>query len=258
MAYGMPYRLQVLRVGDCMYTTTEPWNGCCLVSEHRSHPRVLSLAVFFCCFYQSSLYVCFCIPIGGLFCIGKTTILVPSNILRCIRVDVAPDLKSHRYLGCLFRLLAADDPNVDIFLCRDLDDALHPDGLRLVDGPQWPSGSSVHFQSESYDHPHRSNMANLGWFGQRNIERRGRPSVHVAILQYIRGVTNTDYYTTDEVFLTDVWLPLQPKPITRLPSYPFRRALLPPSRRPKQYRAFMYSRRPSVDLSRNDAVLMLA
>jgi hypothetical protein len=185
---------------------------------------------------------------------------VPSNILKCIRVDVAPDLKSHRYIGCLFRLLAADDPNVDIFLSRDLDDALHPDGLRLVGGPRWPLGSSAHFQSELYNHPHRSNMANLGWFGQRNkvdMDCGSRPSVQVAILQYVRGATNTDYYLSDEVFLTDVWLPLQPRPVTRLPSYPFRRALLPPSRRPKQYCAFMYSRRPTVDLSGNDAVVIM-
>ena len=194
--------------------------------------------------------------------LSKFRSTVPPNVIRFIRVDVAPDLKNRRYLGCLFRLLAADDPNVDVFLSRDLDDTLDPDGLRMmVDKARWPSTSCAHFQAEQYDTPLRTHMANMGWFGQRNGVGCGggrRPSMAAAILRYARGSGDTDFYTSDEVFLTDVWLPKLPKPVSRLASHGFRRALLPPSRRPTAYRAFLYGRRPTVDLSDRDAVVKLA
>lgn len=67
----------------------------------------------------------------------------PSNVLRCIRVTLAADLRGRRYAGCLLRLLAADDPTVDVFLSRDLDDPLDPEGLRLVEARWVRSAASA-------------------------------------------------------------------------------------------------------------------
>lgn len=87
-------------------------------------------------------------------------------------------------------------------------------------------------------------MFNLGWFGQKNRFGGGRVSAATAIARFLRAGA-TDFYTADEVFLTDVWVPALRDAqaagrIARLPSHPYRRAA--PPRRPAAYRQFL--RRP--------------
>lgn len=130
----------------------------------------------------------------------------PPTVLRCIRVRLGAGLQGLRYVGCLWRLLAADDPAVDVFLSRDLDDPLDPEGLRMVED-RWLARrpiAGVHRQSEPYDTPRRRNMVNLGWYGQRRIP--GQPSIAPAIAAFARNGAH-DYYTADEEFVTDVWIP---------------------------------------------------
>jgi hypothetical protein len=159
--------------------------------------------------------------------------------LRCIRVDLPAALRGRRYLGCLLRLLAADDPSVDLFVSRDLDDGLDPAGLRLVARRLGPRRrANAHVQAEPYATPHRADMFNLGWFGQRRLP--GQPSVRDAIARFVRPPAN-DYYTADEVFLTDVWVPLLRARLgarlglVGLPSHAYRRAAGP---RPAAFRDF--------------------
>lgn len=174
----------------------------------------------------------------------------PSNALQCVRVNLAPDLRGRRYAGCMLRLLAADDPHVDVFLSRDLDDALHPVGLQMV-VDRWltKDDSRVHTQSEHYDTPHRTNMMNLGWYGQKN--RSGNPSLGVEVARFLRSdPTGTDYYTADEAFLTDIWVPLLKRQgcagrIARLPSHAFRRCH---GRHSPAYAAFLSRRLPAPGL----------
>lgn len=186
----------------------------------------------------------------------------PAMHLRCIRVELAPDLRGRSYIGCLFRLLAADDPNVDTWLSRDLDDPLDAAGLRMVT-ERWlhqRPNSDVHYQRERYDTPFRRSMVNMGWYGQRNvssveesISMSRRPSVSDAIAAYLRErpIAETDRYTADEEFLTDVWIPLLRKSgfahrITRLPSHPYRRKGCAPSRRPRAWQQFLKIRVKSI------------
>lgn len=168
--------------------------------------------------------------------------------VRFVRVDVAPALRGRRYLGCLFRLLAADDPTVDVFLCRDLDDPLDPKGLDVVERRFLPVPRlRAHYQSERYDTPHHTHMANLGWYGQKNDHHRQSRAMHDAIVRFVSGGRN-DHYTADEEFLTHHWLRRQPaSAVARLPSHPYRRAPPPPSarRRIAAWRAFWHGRRPS-------------
>ncbi len=52
----------------------------------------------------------------------------PLNVLRCIRVRLPLEWQTRSYLGTFFRLLVADDPYVDVWLSRDLDDPLSAGG----------------------------------------------------------------------------------------------------------------------------------
>jgi hypothetical protein len=174
----------------------------------------------------------------------RMRVAFPLPALRCVRVTVAPDLRGRRYLACLFRLLPADDPRVDVFLSRDLDDALDADGLRRV-ASDWADrrGAGFHYQRERYDTPERRRMANMGWFGQRRAPRTATPSVAAAIVRFARGAgaRGTDYYTADEVFLTDVWIPALRRAGARgarLPSHPYRRGFLRRARRSAAFRRF--------------------
>lgn len=190
----------------------------------------------------------------------------PPHMLRCIRVQLAPDLQGRRYLGTLYRLLAADDPNVDVWISRDLDDPLDADGLRLTTD-QWVlrfPDSGIHWQQERYDTETRNSMVNMGWFGQRNTMQgsQARPSVRATILKHIRGkpLSEVDRYTSDEEFLTDVWIPLMKRTgyagrIVRLPSWAYRKAA--PARRPKAWHQFQRSRLPPATLHQNDPVVFL-
>jgi hypothetical protein len=187
----------------------------------------------------------------------------PPNVLQCIRVVLAPDLQRRRYLGCLLRLLAADDPTVDVFLSRDLDDPLDAAGLHMVE-TRWlhHAGSGVHYHSEPYSTPERQNMVNLGWYGQKNGDRASVPSLAATVLSFVRAdPAGTDYYTADEVFLTDVWLPALRRAgavgrTTRLPSHPFRKPATPHARRSAAFRKFL-RRRPPPGLSRLDRQVRL-
>ena len=145
--------------------------------------------------------------------LGRFRHTFPPHVLRCIRVRLVPQDDTLRYFGCLWRLLAADDPTVDVFLCRDLDDPLHPDGLRVVE-TRWPASSGVHCQAEPYDTPRRRGMVNLGWYGQRRLP--GQPSLASAIAAFARG-GDRDYYTADDIgpfSANNVWWVIgrQPKP----------------------------------------------
>lgn len=196
----------------------------------------------------------------------------PPSVLRCVRVDLAPDLRGRWYLGCLFRLLAADDPAVDVFLSRDLDDALDPAGLRLVEsrwlGASSPPAAAMHIQAERYDTPFRTRMANLGWFGQRNdLVRRLRPTTTMAaaIAAFARAdPVGHDRYTADEEFLTDVWIPAVQQRrlhgggaplVARVPSHAFRQAV--GRRRTTAWRQFQAGPLPPPSLAATDATVRL-
>lgn len=173
----------------------------------------------------------------------------PPCVLRCVRVDIPKWLRGRRYLGCLWRMLAADDPRVDVWLSRDLDDPLDPTGLKMVT-KRWVEGapeSDMHIQAEPYSTPERTQMINLGWFGQRNNWRH-RPvsSLRATLIAYLRNtpVLKADRYTADEEFLTDVWVPLMCSRkhsgrVIPLPSHPYRRAGPTPKRRCAAWRRFL-------------------
>ena len=149
--------------------------------------------------------------------------------LEIVHVKLPHDLRHKKYLCCLLRLFAADDPSVREFVCRDLDDGLRPDGLDMLTH-KWLNNvhSGVHVQREAYSTDHVSPAVNMGWYGQRNGfgSWQQRPKVIPMALQFFR-MANTDYYTADETFLTKVWIPkLQHSghagTIMKLPSHPFR------------------------------------
>lgn len=180
----------------------------------------------------------------------------PPPALQCVRVRLAPDLTGRRYIGCLFRMLAADDPNVDVWISRDLDDRLDPMGLTVI-SQRWLADrpdSRMHWQAERYDTPTRQSMVNLGWYGQHNnnecmVGTVGRPSMAVTLCNYLRSrpIDETDRYTADEEFLTDEWIPMMRRTgnvgrITRIPSHPYRTAVPAIGRRPKAWRRFWLGR----------------
>ena len=205
----------------------------------------------------------------------------PPHLLECVRVAVPPDLRGRRYLGCLFRLLAADDRrDVDVFLSRDLDDPLDPEGLRLVER-RWLAAGPVpmHTQAEPYDTPTRRGMANLGWFGQRNDLVAAAvaggapppPAMGAAVLRFARTPGN-DRYTADEEFLTDVWIPAMrewwrraaprrpgrhPPAVVGLPSHPYRRSGRRSQRTSVAWRRFRAGPLPPPELAAGDAVVPL-
>jgi hypothetical protein len=190
-----------------------------------------------------------------------------TGLLRCFRVQVPPAIgrQGRRYLGCLYRLLAADDRRVEAFVSRDLDDPLDPAGLLLTER-RWLSDptSNVHRQAERYDTPDRANMVNLGWFGQRSRHPPhggggGRwctrqPLVRQALRVWLwsQPQAQTDRYTADEEFLTDVWIPalrhsgcVGHRGITPLQSHRFRRGVTAHQRnRNQRWRSFYYNPRP--------------
>ena len=43
----------------------------------------------------------------------------PTSVLLCVRVHIPADVAGQKYIGCTLRMLAADRPDVDVFLCRD-------------------------------------------------------------------------------------------------------------------------------------------
>ena len=157
----------------------------------------------------------------------------PPNQLRTVRVILPADLHGHKYAGCLLRLLAADDPAVDVFLLRDLDDPLDAAGLQMVTDRWLPRRrSAVHIQSEPYHTPQHRNMANMGWYGQRNTT--GGPSVVAHMLQFLRR-EGSDHYCADEEFLTHVWLKELRREnhsgiVMKLPSHPYRSGVAPEDR----------------------------
>lgn len=182
----------------------------------------------------------------------------PTNVLRCIRVRLSPEWQKRSYIGTFFRLLVADDPDVDVWLSRDLDDPLNARGLRMVTN-RWVNGNSnsfVHWQSEQYNTATRQSMVNIGWYGQRNRAPVGgankgdrRPSMKAAIQQYLtaRDPEETDRYTADEDFLSDVWIPLLKCTgfagrFSRLPSHPYRRPAPPHHRRSRSWHQFWRSK----------------
>ena len=72
--------------------------------------------------------------------------------LQCVRGLMPPSWSSRRYVGCLLRLLPANDPSLDVFLCRDLDDQLSCTSLRRMEAA-WLTASKrkpIHVQAEPY------------------------------------------------------------------------------------------------------------
>ena len=171
------------------------------------------------------------------------------RVLRCVRVDLPPRHRARRYLGCLFRMLPADDPAVDVFLVRDLDDILDPKGLTHLER-RWlgDPNAALHVQAERYDTPRRRRMYNLGWYGQKNIP--ARPSFRAALRDWLRDnpVGVTDRYTADEEFLTDVWVPAMRAAgagLASLRSHPYRRGRSKTQRqRDREWRSFVGQPRP--------------
>lgn len=198
------------------------------------------------------------------------------------------------YVGCLWRLLASDDPSVDAFICRDLDDPLDPRGLVMLQN-RWlnrPASSfaGVQYQEERYDTPRRRSMVNLGWYGQRRLPGGSQPSVAAAIASFARDGQH-DYYTADEEFVTDVWIPApwammcecvhvhppRSSPCDAratwatppdCPATPTAARCRPPAAVPppssnlqwllaRAYRSFLRTQLPSVDLSGRDMVVRL-
>ena len=147
-------------------------------------------------------------------------VFFPPHELQCIHVLIPPSWSCRRYVGCLLRLLPADDQSVDVFLCRDLDDQLSCTSLQRMEAA-WLMApkrqrNPIHVQAEPYhtvvDGSVRRNgdIINLGWFGQINTEVNAMHNTSMAecIVRYISGdpTGEYDYYTADEEFVTDIWV----------------------------------------------------
>ena len=170
------------------------------------------------------------------------------------------------------------------FGAPDLDDRLSPAGLQMVEDAWLRKArpAEAHVQQEPYSTARRpgQNMFNLGWFGMRVTHPRPwhrHGSASTAILQYARNASTTGFqhYTSDEDFLTDVWLGpgSGARALLALPSHTYRRAVqsgtkpatqggaptTPHPLLPVAYRRFLARRRTSlhVDTSLWDEEVVL-
>ena len=152
-------------------------------------------------------------------------------LLEIVRVVLPPDMRKRKHLSKLLSMFAADDPSVDVFVTRNLEEKLSAQGLRLLTS-EWVEtpDSGIQVAREGYRTDRYSHLNDPGWFGQRNtFGDAHRPRFIPMVFAHFRANKANDWSHVDASFLTHFWIPVLQHTghagrIARIPSHSQRAA----------------------------------